>query len=180
MIELHTPSQTLSFFWMVVLGLAGAWLGLKLKIPAGVLVGSMAAVGLGNILTHLWGSVSFPPLPSWVGLALQLALGITLGSKLSAETLMALKDLWQPVLISTTIAIGTGVLTALCLSRWLGIEQLTALLSTAPGGISGMSLLALDMGAQSTTVVVMHLARLISVVILVPWLVKLFVHGQAG
>ncbi|NJL97386.1 MAG: hypothetical protein HC818_06035 [Synechococcaceae cyanobacterium RM1_1_27] len=169
-------SQGLGFGWMILLGFLGAWIGLKLKVPAGVLVGSMAFVGLGNILSQSWGTLALPPLPGWVGFGLQLALGITLGTKLSPETFVALKDLWKPVLISTTVAIGTGMVSAYGLSRWLGIEQMTALLSTAPGGISGMSLLALDMGAQSTTVVIMHLARLITVVVLVPLLVKLIVH----
>lgn len=169
-------SQGMRWLWFLALGLGGAWVGLKLKMPAGVLVGSMTAVGLGNGLSVVWGHLTLPPLPSWVGFALQLGLGMTLGSKLSPEMFAALKHLWQPVLISTTVAVLTGILSALCLSRWLGIEQLTALLSTAPGGISGMSLLALDLGAQTTTVVVMHLARLITVVVLVPFLVKILVQ----
>lgn len=105
-----------------------------------------------------------------------MILGILLGSKLTAETLLALKDLWRPALVCTVIAVSTGVLSGFLISRWLGIERLTAILGTAPGGISDMSLIALDMGAQASTVVVMHLARLISVIVVVPWVVRLLIQ----
>lgn len=161
----------MSYLWTVLIGLAGALIGVKLRLPAGALVGSMVAVGLVNV----WGAIPIPAPPAGIRFAMQVVLGILLGTKLTADTLLALKDVaTSPAL--TVIAVGTGVLSGYLISRWLGIERLTAILGTAPGGISDMSLIALDMGAQTSTVVVMHLARLISVVVVVPWVVRLLVQ----
>jgi membrane AbrB-like protein len=162
----------MSYLWTMLIGLAGALIGVKLRLPAGALVGSMVAVGLVNV----WGAIPIPAPPAGIRFAMQVVLGILLGTKLTADTLLALKDLWRPALLCTVIAVGTGVLSGYLISRWLGIERLTAILGTAPGGISDMSLIALDMGAQTSTVVVMHLARLISVVVVVPWVVRLLVQ----
>lgn len=46
----------------------------------------------------------------------------------------------------------TGIVSGLLISRWLALEQLTALLASAPGGISDMSWIALDIGTKSPTV----------------------------
>jgi membrane AbrB-like protein len=163
----------MSYLWTVLIGLAGALIGVKLRLPAGALVGSMVAVGLVNV----WGAIPIPAPPAGIRFAMQVVLGILLGTKLTADTLLALKDLWRPALLCTVIAVGHGgSCRGYLISRWLGIERLTAILGTAPGGISDMSLIALDMGAQTSTVVVMHLARLISVVVVVPWVVRLLVQ----
>ncbi|MEO0854296.1 MAG: AbrB family transcriptional regulator, partial [Cyanobacteria bacterium J06648_11] len=91
---------------------------------------------------------------------------------LDRETFIAMRELWQPALMCAAIAISTGVLSGLAISKLLGMEPLTALLGTAPGGLSDISLIALDMGAQGSTVLIMHLTRLISVIAIVPWIVR--------
>ncbi len=166
----------MSYLWTLLIGLAGALIGVKLRLPAGALVGSMVAVGVVNV----WGKIPIPTPPAGIRFVMQLVLGTILGTKLTADTFLALKDLWRPALFCTVIAISTGVLSGYLISRWLGVERLTALLGTAPGGISDMSLIALDMGAQTSTVMVMHLARLISVIIVVPWVVRLLVQPGAS
>ena len=165
-----------SYLGTVIVGVIGALVGDKLKLPAGALVGSMLAVGFVNVL----GYVQVPNLPSELRFFLQLGVGILLGSKLTANTLTALKELWQPALLCAGMAITTGICSAFLISRCLGVEKLTAFLGTAPGGISDMSLIALDMGAQGNTVMVLHLVRLVSVIIVVPWFVKLVIQPHTG
>lgn len=46
----------MSYLWTVLIGLAGALIAVKLRLPAGALVGSMVAVGLVNV----WGPSQFP------------------------------------------------------------------------------------------------------------------------
>ncbi|GAB4210268.1 MAG: AbrB family transcriptional regulator [Synechococcales cyanobacterium] len=162
----------INYAWTILIALAGAVVGLKLKVPAGALVGSMMAVGLVNMC----GTIPVPTPPASTRFALQVGLGIILGSRLTLDTVLGIRELWRPALLCTVIAIGTGVLSGVIISRWLGIERLTAILGTAPGGLSDMSLIALDMGAQGSTVMIMHLARLISVIVVVPWLVRWIVH----
>ncbi|NJL82934.1 MAG: hypothetical protein HC890_08190 [Chloroflexaceae bacterium] len=164
-----------SYLWTLLIGLAGAAIGYGLKIPAGALVGSMLAVGIFNATER----VPIPNFSPQIRLIFQLGLGILLGSKLSPDILVLFKDLWRPALLCAAIAIVSGVASALIISRFTGIEELTAFLSTAPGGMSDMSLIALDMGAKISVVMTIHLVRLISVVAIVPLLVKLLV-GSGG
>ncbi len=165
-------SLLVNYVWTIGIALAGAIVALKLKIPAGALVGSMVAVGLVNMC----GTMTVPTPPAATRFVLQVGLGVILGSRLTLDTVAGMRELWRPALICTVIAIGTGVLSGVLISRWLGIERLTAILGTAPGGLTDMSLIALDMGAQGTTVMVMHLARLISVIVVVPWVVRWIVQ----
>ena len=52
------------------------------------------------------------------------------------------------------------------------IDMKTALFCTAPGGIMDMTLIAYDFGADTSKVAVMQMMRLISVMCLIPWLIK--------
>lgn len=152
------------YTWTLLVGCLGGLIGMRLRLPAGALVGSMFAVALAN------GIIDGPPatFPPECRFGLQVGLGILLGSRLKANILSSAKDLWRPVLLCTGMTLGMGIVSALIISHWLGIETLTAFLGSAPGGISDLSLIALDVGAQGTTVVIMHLVRLVSVIVIIP------------
>ncbi|MDJ0717427.1 MAG: AbrB family transcriptional regulator [Prochloraceae cyanobacterium] len=166
----------LSYVITILIGVAGALIGYVMGLPAGALVGSMLAVGLVNV----FGAVEIPRFPSEARFFLQLGLGLMLGSKLTIDTLYAAKELWRPALLCALIAIATGVLSGLLISHVLGVEPITAFFGTAPGGLSDMTLIALDMGAKANLVVVMHLIRLISVIVVVPWFIKIVVQPHSG
>lgn len=161
----------------IAIGIAGAFIGTVLRLPAGALVGSMLAVAFANIFISQVEIVSPPP---QIRLVLQVALGIILGSRFTQDTFLSLKELWQPALLGAAIAISTGILTGLLISRYLGVEKLTAFLGSAPGGMTDMSLIALDLGAGGSLVLVMHLVRLLCVITIIPLVVRLVVQSQGG
>jgi uncharacterized membrane protein AbrB (regulator of aidB expression) len=61
-------------------------------------------------------------------------------------------------------------------SRLLGINPVVALLGAAPGGISGMSLVGAEFGVGAA-VAALHAVRLITVLLVVPLVVKLVLRG---
>jgi uncharacterized membrane protein AbrB (regulator of aidB expression) len=71
---------------------------------------------------------------------------------------------------------GLGI--ALLCSRLLGLDPVVALLGAAPGGISGMSLVGAEFGVGAS-VAALHAIRLITVLIVLPLVVRLVVP-QAG
>ncbi|WP_017325316.1 AbrB family transcriptional regulator [Synechococcus sp. PCC 7336] len=162
----------MNYLWTVLLALVGSAIAVKLRIPAGALVGSLLAVGCANALNVF----SVPTPPQGTKFILQVGLGILLGATITSDALAGLRDLWRPALLCTSITLVAGIASGLAISRWLGLERLTALLGSAPGGMSDMSLIALDMGAQGPTVVLMHLTRMVSVIVVVPIVVKLAVR----
>jgi hypothetical protein len=153
-----------NYVWTLLIALLGSLIAVKLKIPAGALVGSLVAVGTVNSL----GWLSVPQWPQGTRFCLQLGLGILLGSTITTDTFTTLRELWRPACMAAFITICSGVIAGCSISRILGMERLTALLGSAPGGMTDMSLIALDMGAQGPAVVVMHLTRLVAVIAIVP------------
>lgn len=166
----------MNYIWTLAIAFVGGFVGVKLRIPAGALVGAAIAVGGASVLQ----TYELPPIPSQTRFVLQVGLGILLGATLDRETVLAMRELWRPALMCAAIAVGTGVLSGLAISKLLGMEPLTALLGTAPGGLSDISLIALDMGAQGSTVLIMHLTRLISVIAIVPWIVRAIARMSAN
>lgn len=166
----------MSYFLFITIALLGGWLGTLLKLPAGGLVGSLLATALLNVTSWF----ETPPWPSEGRFLLQVGVGLLIGCSATADTLARLRDLWLPALVTTVLLVGCGLLTAWIDSRWLGLDQLTALLGSAPGGISGMSLAAIEMGAEASEVVVLHLSRLLTVLLILPWLVRLVVPPVTG
>ncbi|MGF1494484.1 MAG: AbrB family transcriptional regulator [Microcoleaceae cyanobacterium] len=166
----------ISYGSICLVGLLGGLAGFFLGIPAGALVGSMLAVALFNI----FGQIEVPSFPAEIRLFFQLGVGILLGSKFTAETFYSLKELWRPALLGAAITISAGLVSGILISRFLGIEELTAFLATSPGGLTDMSLVALDVGAKTSVVIVMHLTRLISILIIIPAVVRFVMHLQGN
>ena len=163
----------MNYVWTLLVAVMGSAIAAKLKIPAGPLVGSLLAVGCLNAFKL----VEVPAPPQGTKFVLQVGLGILLGATITSEAVAGLRQLWQPAVICTGIALVASMTSGWAVSRWMGIEKLTAMLGAAPGGISDMSLIALDMGAQGSTVVLMHLTRMISVIVVVPLVVRMATRG---
>ena len=75
-------------------------------------------------------------------------------------------------LITVTLFAFTGLLTFL-MRRFFRMELTTALMATTLGGIQELSLMAAEMGCNTTQVVSLHTVRMIAVVCLFPLLLKL-------
>lgn len=160
----------------LLIGLAGGLFAQQLRVPAGGLIGSLVAVSALN----LSGWFHVPNFPSNTKFVLQIGVGILLATSINRDVLFSLRDMWRPALTGAAIMVSTGIFSGLLISRWLGIEQLTALLGSAPGGISDMSLIAMDLGAQGSAVIIMHLTRLISVVVIVPLVIRFIIHADVN
>ena len=77
------------------------------------------------------------------------------------------------MLITITLVI-TGILVGLLSSRLLGIDPVVALLGAAPGGTIGMSLVGAEFGVGAA-VAALHAVRLMTVLLLIPAIVKFLV-----
>ena len=73
----------------------------------------------------------------------------------------------------------TGLVVGLWSSRLFGIDPVVALLGAAPGGISGMSLVGAEFGVGAA-VAALHSVRLITVLLVLPLMVRLILPSTAG
>jgi hypothetical protein len=143
---------------LLVYGLAGAgggMLALRTGIPAAPLAGALLGAGLVSMSGRL-----------------EIAIGTVIGTGLTAGALVELRQLWRPALLITITLVLTGLVVGLWCSRLLGIDPVVALLGAAPGGISGMSLVGAEFGVGAA-VAALHAVRLITVLVVLPLVVRL-------
>jgi membrane AbrB-like protein len=157
-----------SLLLLVLAGTGGGLLALRTGIPAAPLAGALLGAGL----LSLSGRLEAAAWPPGTRTALEIAIGTVIGTGITATALNDLQQLWRPALLITVTLVGSGLAVALICSRLLGVNPVVALLGAAPGGISGMSLVGAEFGVGAS-VAALHAIRLITVLILLPLVVRL-------
>ncbi len=154
-------------YYILAGGIFGA-LALKTGIPAAPLAGAI----IGASLLSISDKVSVAEWPNGTRTILEIGIGTVIGTALTKESLVELQTLWKPAILITFTLVFTGLAIGLWTSRLLHIDVITTILGAAPGGISGMSLVGSEYGV-GPAVASLHAVRLITVLLLLPMIVKL-------
>ena len=148
------------FTWFLVtlaVAAAGGMLFYKLKFPAGAMVGALIAVGALNILTG--GAV----MPTSAKILTRTVAGLFVGLSMDMNMIRNMKRLFKPVIVLVSVifllCIGAGTI----LYRTSELDAVTSLFSVAPGGLTDMTLMTMDMGGDAAIVAVLQVLRLLSV-----------------
>ena len=158
------------FLSLLLYLLGGTALGLIMLItgiPAAPLAGAILGAGLLSIS----GLLEIAEWPPGTKTALGIGVGTVIGTGINRETLGELQVLWKPALLITITLVITGILIGLLSSRLFGLDPVVALLGAAPGGTIGMSLVGAEFGVGAA-VAALHAVRLMTVLLLVPAIVK--------
>lgn len=151
----------------LALGLVCAYLGHRIRLPAGALTGALA--GVSGALA-LQGFPEVPALPA-ADLLLQMLVGILVGLRITRSSLRSGARSLVPAAALAAAFVGLGVGTALAAVYLTGIGLPTALFSAAPGGLTEMASIGATMGADGVAIAAIHLARLLVVIAAVNLLV---------
>ena len=163
---------------LLIYALAGTAMGLlalRTGIPAAPLAGALLGAGI----VSMSGKLEVAAWPSGTRTVLEIGIGVVIGTSLTRASLEQLQLLWKPALLITITLVMTGLVIGLWTSRLLGIDPVVALLGAAPGGISGMSLVGTEFGVGAA-VAALHAVRLITVLLVLPLVVKLLVPLGLG
>ena len=163
---------------LLIYALAGTAMGLlalRTGIPAAPLAGALLGAGM----VSMSGKLEIAAWPSGTRTVLEIGIGVVIGTSLTRASLEQLQLLWKPALLITITLVMTGLVIGLWTSRLLGIDPVVALLGAAPGGISGMSLVGTEFGVGAA-VAALHAVRLITVLLVLPLVVKLLVPLGLG
>nr|WP_280514466.1 AbrB family transcriptional regulator [Chthonobacter albigriseus] len=156
-------TEPLALLLLAACGIAGSALAVRLRIPAGVLIGAFLA----SSLLHLF-SVVDGVLPDSIQLPAFVALGAFLGMRFAGTSLsMVLGTLaasFGAFAVALAIAAG-GAMLAAALS---GIPPGQVLVAFAPGGLEAMVILAFVLGVDPAFVAAHHLARFVAMTVVVP------------
>ena len=163
---------TLQFFIAIACGATGGFLLMRLRFPAGLLVGAILAVSTFSVFS---GGLQ---VPSYFSVLLQILSGTLIGSSFSKKDL---KEVGKLLLPSSLFIIGmvlTNLLMGTLISLLSPLDLITALAGTIPGGMTTSFIMADQLGADVPTVAVMHLSRLLFSLMLFPSLIHFLLRND--
>ncbi|MDF2880364.1 MAG: rane protein [Clostridiaceae bacterium] len=150
----------------LVVGITGGIAALKLKIPAGAMIGSMLCVALYNVIT----GNAF--LPQDIRVITQIAAGAFIGSGIKYKDVQDLKLMIKPAVLMVSSMMILDLFMGYLMYKITGIDLVTSLFASAPGGLMDMTLISADLGADTSKVAVLQMARLMTVMIIFPPIIK--------
>lgn len=156
-------------FFLIGAGILGGWLADKFGMPGGAIVGSMLCSGLVAICFQ-----AAITLPASAGMTIQIILGISLGLTFDRSFLQVAIKILPLAVISTLVLLSVAIGMAFVAHRLGLVDFATALFGFSPGGMSGMSVLAQTEGHQTPVVAFLHVVRIFTLFIVVPYLGRLY------
>ena len=157
--------MTDTILWLcitVVIGVAGSVLLYRLGLPAGAMVGAIVFVGAFQILT---GQGWFPKV---VKTGVQALVGGFIGQRIGREDVRELRTVLRPALLLfggiVLMIVGTG----LFICRVAPVDTATAILSSMPGGMTDVALMAPDVGADPAQSTALQLVRYLIAILILP------------
>ncbi len=157
----------LRVIFTLIVASAGGLLFEYLNVPAGLLVGStffIAAISVAGIRTSRLSPRLFD--------LLLVAIGVIIADNISLETVGIVGN-WHfltPILIATAAIFATSFAISAVICRLTGWDYPTCFLAAAPGGFTMMTLLAIKHGRDPFKVSMLHLCRLLSINMFLPFL----------
>lgn len=164
------PCAPYRYAWPVCLliAAAGGSLFTLLGAPAPGIIGSMLFVAAARLR-----GLSVAPLPPQLRTVAQLGIGLMIGVSFSQETLLEIQTGFVPLLGVTGATLLSSMAVARILQTWLGVDAQTALLACAPAGLTQMVIVGDELGADTVVISLFQMARLMSVLLIFPWLARL-------
>jgi len=153
----------ISLSFTIVGGVLGHFIG----IPAGAMVFAMGFGVLANII------YSKAYMPIQLRFAAQIMAGIFLGMRITMESLSGIANAGGAVAVMVISMVIFPPIIGYIVHKLTRVDLGTSLISSTPGGMSEMSLLAKDMGFDFMKVSITHLARIIVVISIFPQLINL-------
>ncbi len=164
----------LFFFITLAVACLGAFIAIKLKVPAGAMVGSMAAVIAFNLLTDK--GFFYKDLK----IVMQLVSGAMIGGKLGREDVKELKTIILPVIILLVMMVVLNLAFGSAIYLASDLDIATSLFATTPGGVSDMALISQELGANTAYVAILQVFRLLIIYSFCPPLFRMKMKKQTA
>jgi membrane AbrB-like protein len=148
--------------WVIMtpISIAAGLLGGFFQIPAGKMVGAMAASAIYSRKNNI-----SPKVNGTLHSFLQCIVGGTIGLRVTSESVAYMKRLVIPLIVLNVLVLVECIVHAWLMCRTAKWDKLTSLLACVPGGLGPCVLLSVEMGADHSVVTVYQLARYLSVIL---------------
>jgi membrane AbrB-like protein len=168
------PIDPIAFAETVAIAVAGAWAGIRLKLPAGAMMGALV---LGSAL-NLAGLVRIE-LPGWLLAISYAVIGWRIGLHFTRDIVKAAARVLPRILLSILLLVGFSAGLGLLLSQVGGVDPVTAYLATSPGGLDSVAIIAASTQVDVPYVMALQALRFFACVVLGPALAR-YVAGRHG
>ncbi len=168
-----TPTARTTLLALAI-GIVGGWLAFQTRLPLAWMIGAMAAT---TAAAALGAPIAMPGFFRQIMVAV---LGIMLGSGFSPDMLEHLGD-WG-VSLSTLVLYGVtaGGAGFVYFRRVWGYDRVTAYFAAMPGGLAEMVLVGTQMGGDARIISLTHAARVMLVVLALPFAFRLLIDYDPG
>lgn len=174
----QTTSDYLSPLQIVLLAAACVATGLvfqALKIPAGLVLGAMAASTVGKLAGFY--AEALPPALVLITFVLT---GALIGSRFKGVTRQELTAAALGGFIATTMTMAIVTVTALGVTPLVNMPFGQVWLALSPGALEGMGALGIALGYDTAFIAAHHVIRLLMLTFAVPLVVVLIRRGERG
>ena len=154
-------------FWVklaltAISGIAGVIIARKIKMPVPFMIGSMVGVAVFNILT------GEAYMPKEMKVFTQSISGAYIGLSLSRRDLRNMRELLAPTLVLIVCFLGFTAIMGFINYYLFHLDAATSFLVAIPGGVTEISLMASEVGADPAIVSFLQTFRLFSVYLFFP------------
>lgn len=154
-------------FLVLLLGSIGGFAAKYIGVPVGGILGSMIVIGILRII-----GMPLKELPEWLVLITRITLGGYLGTTFIPEILSTFKSLIIPVIFFSIFITLNGIIIGFIFCKVLKWDLATSLLASSAGGVTLMTLTALELDADSVKVSIIQTLRVIIILLIMPILIQ--------
>ena len=117
---------------LLLCGAAGGFIFEWFGLPGGAMTGAIIAV----ILLKSFSSLPQAAFPRPFQFCIYAGLGVLVGNMYRPEMLLAVRDTWPVLVISTLLVLVAGMLIAIFVVKFGNLDVTSAYLATSPGGLN--------------------------------------------
>lgn len=163
-----------SFLLTIFVAVLGGLFAKSLKIPGGLMTGSILAVALLNIGFEL----AYMPYEAKV--MAQMISGAFIGVGISREEIYEFRKLLKPLCILLTSLFVLNITMGFLIYAVSDLDFLTSMFVAVPGGLGDTPIIAAEMGADGSTVAVVQFVRLCVGISVFPSFIAYYTKGEEG
>jgi membrane AbrB-like protein len=164
----------LRFIAALLIGAAGGWIFARAGLPLPWMLGSMTACTLASLVRTPIAA------PGAVRPPMTMIIGVMLGTGFTPQIIESVGN-WIPTVLGlAAFILVSGAACVTYFRRVAGFDRPTAYFAGMPGGLVEMVIAGEDKGGDARTIALVHSARILLVVLTLPFLVRLIGGAPLG
>lgn len=139
------------------------WIFLRLKVPAALLIGALAASAVLHATETVTGAM-----PAWLTIPAFSLMGTLIGTRFNGVSLAGIRRALAAAVLVVAVAMGVSAVLALLVAAWIDFRPEHVLIAFVPGGLETMVAMGALLGANPAFVAAHHVSRLVFLTFVMP------------